>query len=65
MLPVAQPGVVDPGLARRPDPIGVAPVSGVQPVVLDPHAPRASAPLVDASKAQSTSVRPEPPPLAA
>lgn len=63
MFPVTQPGVVDPGLARRPDPVGVAAVSGVQPVVLDPHAPRAAAPQVDPSRAQSTSVRPEPPSL--
>jgi hypothetical protein len=65
MFPVVQPGVVDPGLARRPDPVGVAPVSSVPAVALDPHAPRASAPQIDPSQAQSTSVRPEPPPLAA
>jgi hypothetical protein len=63
MFPIAQPGVVDPGIARRPDAIGVAPLSGVQPVELDPHAPRAAAPQVDAAQAQSTTVRQEPAPL--
>jgi hypothetical protein len=61
MFPVLQPGVVDPGPARRPDPGVLTPVVGVTPVALDPHAPRAAAPQVDASRAQSTSVRPEPP----
>ena len=65
MFPVFQPGVVEPGPARRSDPIGLTPVAGVAPVAQDPHAPRAAAPQVDASRAQSTSVRPEPPPLQA
>jgi hypothetical protein len=61
MFPVFQPsGVVTPGPVPKTDPVVVTSVVGVEPVALDPHAPRAAAPQIDATRAQATSVQPEP-----
>ncbi len=60
MFPVVSPGGIDPGLARRLESADVSAPVGVQPVTLDPHAPRAMSPPVSAMQAQGVRVQAEP-----
>ena len=60
MFPVVSPGGIDPGLARRLEPADVTAPVGVQPVTLDPHAPRAVSLPVGAMQAQGVRVQAEP-----
>lgn len=60
MFPVVSPGGIDPGLARRLESADVSAPVGVQPVTLDPHAPRAMSLPVAAMQAQGVRVQAEP-----
>ena len=60
MFPVVSPGGIDPGLARRLESADVSAPVGVQPVMLDPHAPRAMSLPVAAMQAQGVRVQAEP-----
>ena len=60
MFPVVSPGGIDPGSARRLEHADVNAPVGVQPVTLDPHAPRAVSLPVGAMQAQGVRVQAEP-----